>query len=95
MITRKRRLNAFRLLKSQIRGSEQYMLVDIDIAKERHRAFWGTPNGKTINSRLIFDNDRNGFETLENNTRELMERSKLSKVVPYVHTSTLLFRNIL
>ncbi len=76
MITKKRRLNAFRLLKSQIRGSEQYMLVGIDIAKERHRAFWGTPNGKTINRRLIFENNRNGFATFENNTRELMERSK-------------------
>lgn len=81
MITKKRRLEIFRQLKSQVRGSEQYMVVGIDIAKERHRAFWGTPNGKTICRRLIFENNRNGFETLEKNTRELMEQSKLSKVV--------------
>jgi transposase len=57
------------------------MLVGIDIAKEQHRAFLGTPNGKTIYRGLIFDNNRKGFETLEHNTRELMEQSKLSKVV--------------
>jgi transposase len=74
------RLEIFRQLKVQIRGSEEYMLVGIDIAKEQHRAFWGTPNGKMI-QRLTFENNRNGFKTLERNTKELMKRNKLTKAV--------------
>lgn len=78
---RRQRLEAFRQLKSQVRGSEMYLLVGIDAAKDRHHAFFGTPNGKTIYKRLIFDNNKNGFEMLKNNTRSLMDQNNLSKVV--------------
>src|SRR4030042_3273543 len=81
MINKKGRLDAFRQLKSQVRGSEMYLLVGIDVAKERHHAFFGTPNGKTIYKRLIFDNNKNGFEMLKNNTRDLMNQNDLPKVV--------------
>jgi hypothetical protein len=52
MINKKGRIDAFRQLKSQVRGSEMYLQVGIDVAKERHNAFFGTPNGKTIYKRF-------------------------------------------
>jgi hypothetical protein len=34
---RRQRLEAFRQLKSELRGSEMYLLVGIDVAKDRHQ----------------------------------------------------------
>ncbi len=58
------RLAEFRQLKREIRGSAQHLVVGIDIAKERHYAFFGTPAGKTLLHRLVFDNNKEGFEKL-------------------------------
>jgi transposase len=33
------RLREFRQVKREIRGSDQYLIVGIDVAKERHNAF--------------------------------------------------------
>jgi transposase len=81
MINKKERIDAFRQLKSQVRGSEMYLLVGIDVAKDRHHAFFGTPNGRTISKRQIFDNNKNGFESLRDNARDLLEQNGLSKAV--------------
>src|SRR4030042_5653777 len=81
MINKKGRIDAFRQLKSQVRGSEMYLLVGIDVAKDRHHAFFGTPNGRTISKRQIFDNNKNGFESLRDNARDLLEQNGLSKAV--------------
>jgi transposase len=58
------RLEEFRQLKREIRGSTQHLVVGIDVAKERHYAFFGTPAGKTLLHRLVFDNSKEGFEKL-------------------------------
>ena len=59
------RIEWFRQFKKEIRGSTEYLVVGIDIAKEKHHGFFGTANGKTLLKRLIFDNSREGFEKLE------------------------------
>jgi len=58
------RLEDFRQLKNEIRGSKEYLIVGIDIAKDRHHAFFCTATGKTLFKRLVFDNTREGFERL-------------------------------
>ena len=58
------RLKEFRQLKHEIRGSTQYLVVGIDIAKDRHHAFFGTATGKTLLRGLVFDNTREGFDKL-------------------------------
>ena len=42
------RLQVFRQMKHEIRGSTEYLVVGIDVAKDRHDAFFGTPAGKTL-----------------------------------------------
>jgi hypothetical protein len=59
-----KRLEQFRRLRQEIRGSQQYLVVGIDISKGTHNAFMRTPTGKTLYRRLIFNNTREGFETL-------------------------------
>ena len=38
------RIMKFRQFKEEIRGSEEYLIVGIDISKDKHHAFFGTAN---------------------------------------------------
>ncbi|WP_319409251.1 transposase [uncultured Desulfosarcina sp.] len=58
------RLRWFRQFKQEVKAGDPILVVGIDIAKSKHHAFFGTPDGKTIRRRLIFENSREGFETL-------------------------------
>lgn len=42
------RIQQFRQFKKEIRGSREYEVVGIDVAKEKHHAFFGTAAGKTL-----------------------------------------------
>ena len=75
------RFQEFQQLKKEIRGSDQYLIVGIDVAKERHNAFFGTANGKTLYKGVIFDNTIEGFEKLLTMTEALKVRHDLTKVV--------------
>ncbi len=75
------RLKEFRQLKEAIRGSEEHLVVGIDIAKEKHHAFLGTATGKTLLRRLIFENSIDGFEKLLVYTEAIKVQHSLSKVV--------------
>jgi transposase len=75
------RLKEFRQLKKEIRGSEEHLIVGIDVAKEKHRAYFGTATGKSLLRKLVFDNSIEGFETLLHRTRAIMAQEGLSKVV--------------
>ena len=51
-------------LKEGIRGSDQHLIIGIDVAKEKHHAFMGTATGKSLLRRLIFQNNLEGFGKL-------------------------------
>ena len=58
------RLDEFRQLKKEIRGSKEYLIVGIDVAKDKHNAFFGTATGKALFKRLVFENTIEGFKRL-------------------------------
>ena len=58
------RLEEFRQLKKEIRGSQEHLIVGIDVAKDKHNAFFGTANGETLLKRLVFENNAEGFSKL-------------------------------
>lgn len=58
------RIDEFRQLKKEIRGSERHLIVGIDIAKNRHTAFLGTATGHVLLKRLVFENSLEGFRRL-------------------------------
>jgi len=58
------RVEAYRQLKNEIRGSKEYLIVGIDVAKSKHNAFFGTATGKSLLRRVAFENDMEGFERL-------------------------------
>jgi transposase len=57
------------------------LIVGIDVAKERHHAFFGTATGKTLLRRLVFNNDYEGFRKLLDLVEALRVRHGLKKVV--------------
>ena len=75
------RLKEFRQLKKEIRGSEEHVIVGIDVAKNKHHAFFGTATGKTLLKRLVFENDIEGFGRLRDRTEAIKVQHRLSKVV--------------
>ena len=75
------RLKEFRQFKKEIRGSKDHLIVGIDIAKEKHHAFFATATGKTLFRRLIFDNTIEGFEKLLTQVRAIQVAQGLPKVV--------------
>lgn len=75
------RLEKFRQLKREIRGSKEYLIVGIDVAKERHHAFLGTATGKTLHKRVVFENSKEGFERLLVHAEALKAQHGLTKVV--------------
>jgi len=75
------RLEEFRQLRKEVRHSEEYLIVGIDIAKDRHYAFFGTAMGKTLLRRLVFSNDHEGFRKLLDHAEALRVRHGLKKVV--------------
>ena len=75
------RLEVFRQLKKEIRGSTEHLIVGIDVAKDRHYAFMGTATGKVLYKQLVFDNHREGFDKLLLQVEAVRVRHGLTKVV--------------
>jgi len=75
------RLEEFRQFRKEIRGSGEYLLVGIDIAKEKHYAFFGTAQGKTLLRRLVFENNLEGFRKLLAQARRLRDQNGLRRMV--------------
>jgi len=75
------RLEQFRQLKKDIRGSKNYLIVGIDVAKDKHNAFFGTATGKTLLKRLVFENTIEGFGRLRARTEAIKVQHCLNKVV--------------
>lgn len=75
------RLEEFHQLKKEIRGSEKHLIVGIDVAKEKHNAFFGMSTGKTLYKRLVFDNNITGFERLLLQAEAIMVQQGLEYLV--------------
>ncbi len=75
------RLEEFRQLKKEIRGSTEHLIVGIDVAKDNHKAFFGTATGKTLFKRLVIENDIWGFKRLLTQVDALKVQHGLKKVV--------------
>ena len=74
-------IDKFRQIKKEIRGDKDYLIVGIDIAKDKHFAFLGYTNGKTILKRLPFDNTQEGYQKLLTRIEEKKQKKKFSKIV--------------
>ena len=75
------RFEQFCQFRSLIRGSREHLIVGIDIAKDKHHAFFGTAYGKTLWRRLIFTNDFIGYLRLVEQTELLLKQHRLKEAV--------------
>jgi hypothetical protein len=75
------RLEEFRQFRREVRGSAEYLIVGIDVAKDKHHAFFGTAMGKTLFRRLVFENNLEGFQKLLAQAEAMKGQEGLTKVV--------------
>jgi len=75
------RLQLFRQMKREIRGSEEYLLVGIDVAKDRHDVFFGSARGRSFLRKLVVDTTREGFEKLCLHAEAMRKQHGLNKMV--------------
>ena len=66
----------------EIRGSKEHLIVGIDIAKDKHYAFFGTSTGKILFKRLIFDNNLEGPQHIIQGLKLKTSNFKLQLVEP-------------
>ncbi len=66
---------------SEIRGSDDYLVVGIDVAKDKHHAFMGSATGKSLLRRMVFENNLEGFRKLLQRCEAVKTQNALSKVV--------------
>jgi len=65
----------------EVRSSKEYLVVGIDVAKDKHHAFMGTATGKSLFRKLIFENNIEGFSRLLRTADEIKSQNSLSKIV--------------
>jgi transposase len=75
------RHHQFYQLKEGIRGSDQHLIIGIDVAKDKHHAFMGTATGKSLLRRLIFENNLEGFCKLLTHAEAVKVQHGLSESV--------------
>lgn len=81
MMTHQDRLQSFHELRKTVRSSDTMLVVGVDVAKNKHHAFFGTPTGKTLWKKLLFDNSIHGFRSLQAMADNLMTQHGLSDCV--------------
>ncbi len=75
------RIEKFRQLKEEIRGSKRHLIVGIDIAKKTHYGFLGDATGRTIVRGLAIENTASGFDSLLAQVRFYMDRDGFEEAV--------------
>jgi transposase len=75
------RREQFSQIKTEICGSDKYLVVGIDVAKDKHHAFIGTATGKSLLRKLVFENNLEGFGKLLEYSQAVKARNALNKVV--------------
>ena len=75
------RIEGFRQFKNEIRGSDRFLIVGLDIGKNKHHGFLGTATGKTVKRGLRVENSVSGFEHLLTMVQFYMDRDGFKDVV--------------
>jgi len=75
------RIERFRLFRKQIRGSDKYLTVGIDVAKNKHHATFATTRGRVGHKGRVFENNASGIEHLLTPVQFYMDRDGFEQVV--------------
>ena len=82
------RIKEYRQIRKEIRRSDKYLVVGIDVGKEKHYAYYGTSNGKTLQRRLVFWNTFGDIEMMMDHANAIKEGNGPEKVVYGVEPTT-------
>ena len=75
------RREQFCQIKDEIRRSDAYLIVGIEVAKDKHHTFMGNATGKSLLRKLVFENNLEGFRKLLERSDAVKTQNALSKIV--------------
>jgi transposase len=75
------RRDQYSQIKNEICRSDQYLVVGIDVGKDKHHAFMGNTRGKALLRKLVFENNLGGFTKLLEHSEAVRVRNALNNVV--------------
>ena len=75
------RREQFCQIKDEIRRSDAYLIVGIDVAKDKHHTLMGNATGKSLLRKLVFENNLEGFRKLLERSDAVKTQNALSKIV--------------
>ena len=76
-----KRIDQLRQIKTTIRGSDDYLIVGIDIGKQKHYAFFGTANGRSFLRSFVFENNYEGLNNLLAKTQSILKKYHLEEII--------------
>lgn len=76
-----KRIDHLRQIKTTIRGSDDYLIVGIDIGKQKHFAFFGTANGRSFLRSFVFENNYEGLNNLLAKTQSILKKYHLEEII--------------
>ena len=75
------RREQFCQIKDEILRSDDYLVVGIDVAKDKHHAFMGSTTGKSLVRKLVFENNLQGFGKLLQRCEAVKTQNDLDTIV--------------
>lgn len=75
------RREQFCQIKDEILRSDDYLVVGIDVAKDKHHAFMGSTTGKSLVRKLVFENNLQGFGKLLQRCEAVKTQNDLGTIV--------------
>ena len=75
------RREQFCQIKDEILRSDDYLVVGIDVAKDKHHAFMGNTTGKSFVRKLVFKNNLQGFSKLLERSEAVKTQNALGAIV--------------
>jgi transposase len=76
-----KRIEQLRQIKTSIRGSHDVLIVGIDIAKQKHYAFFGTAQGQSFLRSFTFENNVEGLNNLLDKAQSIQKKYQLKAMV--------------
>ena len=64
------RREKFEKIKNQIKEAQNYLLIGIDVAKDKHNACFMISSGRILNKHFVFENKFEGYKRLLQKIRE-------------------------
>lgn len=81
------RRERFENIKNRVKEARNYLLIGIDVAKDKHNASFMISGGRVLNKKFIFENNQEGYEYFLNKIQEYKQAIGPEEVIVGLETT--------